>query len=98
MKLLRESGIDFDRVDYTVHLLSRRKLGQLVKKMGVAPRELLRKKERAYRDLNMGRSGIKDSEILDAIAEHPELLQRPIVERGNRALLARPAEAVRDIL
>lgn len=98
MKLLRESGIDFDRVNYIVHPLSRRKLGQLVKKMGVAPRELLRTKERVYRDLSLGRSGIEDSEILDAMAEHPELLQRPIVERGDRALLARPTERVREIL
>jgi arsenate reductase len=66
--------------------------------MGVAPREVLRTKERAYRDLSLGRSGITDSEILDAIAKHPELLQRPIVEKGDRALLARPAERVREIL
>ncbi len=66
--------------------------------MGVAPRELLRTKERAYRELSLGRSAIKDSEILDAIAKHPELLQRPIVEKGDRALLARPAERVREIL
>ncbi|UCC81977.1 MAG: hypothetical protein JSW46_13345 [Gemmatimonadota bacterium] len=66
--------------------------------MGVAPRELLRTKERAYRDLGLGRSGIKDSEILDAIAENPELLQRPIVEKGDQAVLARPAERVREIL
>lgn len=98
MKLLRESGIDFDRVDYIAHPLSRRKLGQLVKKMGVAPRELLRKKERAFKDLGLGRADVEDKEILDAIAEHPELLQRPIVERGDRALLARPAERVREIL
>ncbi len=98
MKLLRESGVDFDRVDYIATPLARGKLAQLAKKMGVAPRELLRRKERAYKDLDLGRPGVTEGEILDVIAEHPELLERPIVERGGRALLARPAERVREIL
>lgn len=64
----------------------------------MAPRELLRRRERAYKDLDLGRPGIKDGEILDAIAKHPELLERPLVEKGDRALLARPAERVRELL
>jgi arsenate reductase len=58
----------------------------------------LRPRERAYKDLGLGRPGIKDGEILNAIAKHPELLERPLVEKGDRALLARPAERVRELL
>lgn len=98
MKLLRESGVDFDRVDYTVHPLSRAKLAELVRKMGVGPRELLRKRERAYRQLGLGSRDVGDGEVLDAMAKHPELIERPIVERGDRAVLARPPERIKEIL
>jgi arsenate reductase len=66
--------------------------------MRIAPRELLRKRERAYKKLNLGRADITQGQILDALAKHPELLQRPIVERGARAVLARPPERVQAIL
>ncbi|UCC73589.1 MAG: arsenate reductase [Gemmatimonadota bacterium] len=98
VKLLRASGVDFNRIDYITSPLSRRELDRLIEKIGIAPRELLRKRERAYKELNLARADIMDSEILDAIAEHPELLQRPIVERGDRAVLARPAERATELL
>ncbi|MFW6202260.1 MAG: arsenate reductase family protein [Gemmatimonadota bacterium] len=97
MRLLRESGVDFEAVDYTIDPIPRGKLADLVRKMGISPRELLRKRERAYRDLDLGREEATDDEILDAMAEHPELVQRPIVERGERAVLGRPPERVREL-
>jgi arsenate reductase len=85
-------------VDYIVRPLSRAELARLVRKMGVAPRDLLRKREPAYKKLKLHRPDVSDDEILDAIARHPELLQRPIVEKGRRAVLARPPERVREVL
>ncbi len=67
-------------------------------KLGVSPRELLRKNEAAYRELELGSRELSDEEIIRALAEHPELLQRPIVERGQRAVVARPVENVRTLL
>ncbi len=98
MKLLRESGVDFDRVDYTVNPLSRAKLAELISKMGIAPRDLLRKRERAYKQLGLGGPDVGDGEVLDAMAKHPELIERPTVERGDRAILARPPERIKEIL
>lgn len=98
MRLLRESGVDFDAVDYTVDPIPRGKLAELVRKMGVSPRELLRVREPVYARLGLDRPGLTDDELLDAMAEHPELVQRPIVERGGRAVLARPPERVRELL
>jgi len=70
----------------------------LIGKMGIAPRELLRAGEPVYRELNLGSRQLTDEEIIRLLVEHPELLQRPIVERGRRAVLGRPAERVKEVL
>ena len=97
-RLLRESGVDFERVNYIVEPLGEAKLRELIGKMGVSPRELLRKNEVAYKELDLGGRDLADEEIIRLLSERPELLQRPIVERGRRAVLARPAERVKQLL
>jgi arsenate reductase len=98
VKLLDEEGIDFRRVDYFVDALSRKQLSALLNKAGLTPREVLRKRDKAYRELGLGEATVSDDRVLDAIVEHPGLLQRPIVEHGGRAVLARPVERVRELL
>ena len=66
--------------------------------MKIAPRELLRRNEAIYRELNLGGRDLTDDEIVALIIEHPELMQRPIIERGERAVLARPIERMRELL
>ena len=66
--------------------------------MGVSPRELLRTGEAVYRELNLGRRELSDDELIRLMAEHPDLIQRPIVERGERAVLGRPADKIRAFL
>jgi arsenate reductase (glutaredoxin) len=66
--------------------------------MGLQPRELLRTGEAVYRELGLGRSELSDDELIGFMAEHPELIQRPIVERGDRAVLGRPTENIRALL
>ncbi len=66
--------------------------------MGIAPRELLRTGEAVYRELGLGKRELSDEEIIKLLAEHPELLQRPIVERGGRAVLGRPTENIKVLL
>ncbi|HUL43854.1 MAG TPA: arsenate reductase family protein [Bacteroidota bacterium] len=96
--LLVESGIDTESVNYYVTPLSRKKLRELLRKMGISPRELLRKKEPLYTHLGMARTTLTDEEIIELMARHPDLIERPIVERGDRAVLARPPERLREIL
>jgi arsenate reductase len=67
-------------------------------KLKIAPRELLRRNEAVYRELNLGGRDLTDDEIVALIIEHPELMQRPIIERGERAVLARPIERMRELL
>lgn len=98
VKLLEEEGIEFERVDYFVEPLSERKLNMLLEKAGLTARELLRVREPAYRTLGLADPSRSEAELIRAMVEHPELVQRPIVERGDRAVLARPVENVRALL
>jgi len=97
-KALKEGGVDFDAVDYYVDPIPKSKLKQLLGKMGLKPRELLRTKEEIYKTLKLGERELSDDEILELMVKHPDLIQRPIVEKGARAILARPAERLKEIL
>jgi arsenate reductase len=95
-RLLTERGIDFERVDYHVEPLPEAKIRELLAKAGVGPRAVLREKEPGAQAL-LARDA-SDDEIVAAMVADPVLLQRPIVERGDRAVLARPAERVLELL
>lgn len=74
------------------------KLRELIRKMGIRPRELLRTGEPVYKELDLGKRELSDDEIVRLMAEHPDLIQRPIVERGDRAVLGRPTERIKELL
>ena len=78
--------------------MSEQKLRDLIKKMGIKPRQLLRTSEPIYRDLQLGKKELSDDELISLMVKHPDLMQRPIVERGDRAVLGRPTENVRSLL
>jgi arsenate reductase len=96
--LLEERGIDFDRVDYHVEPLSEGEIRALVRKTGRPARELFRAREPVYTELGLGDREVEDDEAIRLMAEHPELMQRPVVVRGDRAVLARPVERVEELL
>ena len=97
-KLLRESGVSFEKVNYYVEPLSKNKLTELIRKMKISPRELLRTSEPIYKELGLAKGEFSDEEIIALMIEHPDLIQRPIVERGDRAVLGRPTENVKELL
>ena len=97
-KLLRESGIAFEKVNYYLAPLGEKKLRELIKKLGLKPRELLRTGETIYRELGLGKKDLSDDQIVALMVKHPDLIQRPIIERGNRAVLGRPTENVKALL
>ena len=94
--LLQERGIDFERVNYHVDPLPEEKIRDLLRKAGAGPRDVLRKKEAGPLGLALDR--LSDDELIALMVEHPQLLERPVVERGDRAVLARPPERVLEIL
>ena len=71
---------------------------ELLRKMKMPARELLRTTEEIYRTLRLGERDLTDDEVIDLMVKHPDLIQRPIVEKGSRAILARPAERLKEIL
>jgi len=95
---LKESGVDFDAVDYYTDPIPKTKLKELLRKMGIKAADLLRSKEPVYKTLKLAERDLTDNEIVELMVEHPDLIQRPIVEKGSRAILARPAERLKEIL
>ena len=95
---LKERGVDFDAVDYYIRPIPKTKLKELLRKMGMPASGLLRTKEQIYKDLRLGEKNLSDDALVDLMVKHPDLIQRPIVEKGARAILARPAERLKEIL
>jgi arsenate reductase (glutaredoxin) len=95
---LRDAGVDFEAVDYYTDPIPKSKLKELLRKMDLTPRELLRSKEAAYKELRLGERTLTDDELVELMVANPDLIQRPIVEQGNRAILARPAERLKEII
>jgi arsenate reductase (glutaredoxin) len=96
--LLEGRGIDFDRGDFHVEPLNAYEIRELVDKTGRPARELFRAREPVYRELGLGEREVGDDEAIALMAEHTELMQRPVVVRGDRAVLARPVERVNELL
>lgn len=96
-KLLIENGVDFEKVNYYIEPFSKSQLQSLLKKMKMKPSELLRKNESVYKDLKIKEKKLSEDLILDLMIKHPDLVQRPIVEKGNKAILARPPENIREL-
>src|SRR5690242_4640917 len=95
--LLREQGIEADRIDYNVVGLRRDQLDEIVKLTGLTPRELLRTREPEYKALGLDDPSTDDETILAAMEANPVLLQRPVVIKGDKAVLARPVETVLEL-
>ncbi len=96
--ILKDEKIPHELVNYYVEPLSESKIKDLLKKMGMPAQELLRKKEAVYKELGLDKKDVPESELIRLMAKHPDLIQRPIVERGKKAILARPSERLREIL
>ena len=95
--ILKESGVDFDAVNYYIDPIPKAKLKELIKKMGISASELFRTKEEIYKKLKLSEKKLTDDEAIDLMVKHPDLIQRPIVEKGSKAILARPAERIREV-
>ena len=98
-ELLEARGIAFERVEYHVEGLSEDEIRALLMKAGVTPRDVLRTREPLVAELGLDDPArVSDAELIARMVEHPQLLQRPIVVRGDRAVLARPVERVLELL
>ncbi len=73
-------------------------LREICGKLGLPPREILRTKDPAYAELGLASGRHTDAQLFEIMASHPGLIQRPIVVKGKRAVVARPAEAAADLI
>lgn len=94
VKLLSEKEIDFDKINYYEKRFSKTKLNELLKIMNMKPSELLRKKGDAFKEIDFKNKKYTESQILDLMIQNPDLIERPIVQKGKKAILARPPETV----
>ncbi len=98
LAMVRNVGIEPHVVEYVKSPPSRALLVQLIERMGIAPRALLREKGTPYADLGLDDPALSDEALIDAMMEHPILINRPIVVSPLGARLCRPSEAVLDLL
>ena len=98
LDILRDSGADVWVHEYLKTPPARDELVRLYERAGISPREGLRTKEPLAAELNLNRADVTDDEVLDAMVEHPILIERPIVETPKGVRLCRPQDLVREIL
>jgi arsenate reductase len=98
LEILRDSGADVSVREYLKDPPTRDHLRRLYDKAGIRPREGLRAKEPLAEELGLTRPGVTDDEVLDAMVEHPILINRPLVETDKGVRLCRPQDLVREIL
>jgi arsenate reductase (glutaredoxin) len=96
LELLRDNGIEPEVVEYLKTPPSRDELAALIRTAGIEVRTAVRKREALYTELSLADAG--DDQLLDAMAEHPILIERPFVVTPKGARLARPVDTVREIL
>jgi len=97
LEILQEENIPHVVRWYLAEPLSKEELKALLKKLKMQPSELVRKVEAEYKENYKGKD-ITEDEWLDILAAHPALIERPIVEKGNKAVVARPPERVHELL
>jgi arsenate reductase len=98
LAMIRASGVEPTVIEYLKTPPTKKELKSLVKAMGVAPRELLRRKGTPYDELGLDDPGLTDEQIIDAMLAHPILINRPIVVTPKGTRLCRPSEVVLEIL
>ena len=98
LELIRATGAEPEVVHYLETPPIRDELVSLMKRMGIGPRDLLREKGTPYRELGLGDTSLTDDQLIDAMMEHPILINRPIVVGPKGTRLCRPSEEVLSVL
>lgn len=98
LQMIRDAGVEPEIVEYLKTPLNAHELDGLLKKLKLAPGDLMRKKEKVFRELGLADRGLTRDEAISAMVENPVLIERPIVVKGRKAVIGRPPENVQDLL
>ena len=96
LALMKETGIEHTTVEYLKEVPSKEELNQLLAKLNMKPEELLRKGEKVFKENFKGKQ-FADEEWIQIMIENPKLIERPIVVKGNKAIIGRPPETVKEL-
>lgn len=98
LELLEERGIQAEIIRYLETPPSAAELKALLGKLGIGARQLLRTGEDEYKTLDLANPALSDEQLIEAMASHPKLIERPILIVGDKAVISRPPEKVLEIL
>lgn len=98
LELLRSRGLEVEVIEYLQDTPSPEALRDVLARLGIAPRELLRSGEAEYASLGLDATDIDDDTLVREMSAHPQLIERPIFVCGGRAVIGRPPERVLDLL
>ncbi len=98
LELLEARGLTPNVVRYLDTPLDAAQLRSLLSKLNISARQLLRTGEDEYKTLNLADSSVSDEQLIEAMAAHPKLIERPILVAGNKAVIGRPPEKILEIL
>lgn len=98
VQLLKESGKPFEAINYYEQRFTKSLLKAVLNKAKLSPKDVLRTKEDIYKELGLGKKELSDDALIDLMVKHPDLIQRPLVVNGEKAMLARPADTVKKLL
>jgi arsenate reductase len=96
--MIREAGVEPQVIEYLKRPPTRQELLDLLHRMGMTPRQLLRRRGTPYDELGLGDAAKSDDELIDAIVAHPILLERPVVVGPGGVRLCRPPERLREVM
>tara|TARA_R110000764_G_scaffold144579_1_gene232352 strand:- start:56 stop:409 length:354 start_codon:yes stop_codon:yes gene_type:complete len=97
LELLENQGADIEVVRYIEDQLNSAELSELLKLLDMSARELMRKGEAVYKELNLDNPELSEAQLVQALADYPRLIERPIVVRDSKAVIGRPPEKVLEL-
>jgi arsenate reductase len=98
VKLVEASRQPFTAINYYEQPFTKTLLKGLLKKAGLSAKDILRTKEDIYKELGMAKKQVSEDQLIDLMLKHPDLIQRPLVEKGEIVILARPSETIKKLL
>ena len=98
LQILKDNECDTEIILYLETAIDQSVLKSVIKKISLSPRELLRKREQEFKDNDLMNKNLSDQEIIEFMVKHPKLIERPIVIKGNKAILGRPPEKVLELI
>lgn len=98
LQLLADNNVQAEIIEYLKQAPSKTELESILSLLGFSPRQLMRKGEAIYKELNLAEESLSDEQLLDAMLSNPILIERPIVLANGKAAIGRPPESVLDII